>query len=189
MKNERYAITLQNVEAQVIGIKQLGVPYGLVDRRTEPGFVLEDGTALLESEKDENGFYIGGAGMDGTYLRTDRRYEPLHDDNGKVTAFRRMSGYLPRFTGEEQRLISQYAMNTKENLLDDLTAALRVLKQPQLQALFFGTREKLAQIPSAACVRLMADIRAAYKERNEQSIRQRLAAAHKKPTKKRSMER
>ena len=53
----------------VVGIRQTGVPCGLVNRRIEPGYVLANGTVLLESEKDEDGRYIGGAGMEGMYLR------------------------------------------------------------------------------------------------------------------------
>ena len=45
-----------------IDIQQYGVPYGLLYRRTEPGYVLADGTVLLESERDEYGRYRGGAG-------------------------------------------------------------------------------------------------------------------------------
>ena len=55
----------------VVGIRQTGVPCGLVNRRIEPGYVLANGTVLLESEKDEDGRYIGGAGMEGMYLRTN----------------------------------------------------------------------------------------------------------------------
>ena len=94
----------------------MGVPVGYIDRHMESGFVLADGTALLESEKDESGFYVGGAGMDGMFLRTNERYEPVRDENGAVTAFRRMSEYLPRFSAEEQALIFQYGMNTRDNL-------------------------------------------------------------------------
>ncbi len=68
---------LQNVSQQmsdVVKVRQIGVPCGLFEKRTEPGFVLENGTVLLESEKDEQGRYIGGAGMDGMYLRTPERY-------------------------------------------------------------------------------------------------------------------
>jgi len=31
-----------------IAIRQIGVPYGWLYRRTEPGYLLADGTALLE---------------------------------------------------------------------------------------------------------------------------------------------
>ncbi len=40
-----------------VKIKQTGVLCGLYQKRVEPGYVLENGTALLESEKDEQGRY------------------------------------------------------------------------------------------------------------------------------------
>ena len=55
----------------VVGVRQTGVPCGLVNQRMEPGFVLANGVVLLESEKDKYGRYTGGAGMDGMYLRTN----------------------------------------------------------------------------------------------------------------------
>ena len=79
MEHGRYDITLGDVPAEIVEIAQLGVPVGYIDRHMESGFVLADGTALLESEKDESGFYVGGAGMDGMFLRTNERYEPVRD--------------------------------------------------------------------------------------------------------------
>lgn len=38
--------------AEIVGIAQEGVPYGLAGHITEHGFVLENGTVLLESKKD-----------------------------------------------------------------------------------------------------------------------------------------
>ncbi len=35
-----------------ISIVQSGVPCGLFQKRTEPGYLLADGTVLLESERD-----------------------------------------------------------------------------------------------------------------------------------------
>ena len=64
MEHGRYDITLGDVPAEIVEIAQLGVPVGYIDRHMESGFVLADGTALLESEKDESGFYVGGAGME-----------------------------------------------------------------------------------------------------------------------------
>lgn len=177
----RYDITLGEVPGEIVGINQVGVDVGLVDKHTEPGYMLADGSAVLESEKDESGFYIGGAGMDGMFLRTAERYEPIRDDDGTIYAFRRMSAYLTRFTAEEQALIFQYGMNTRDNLVEDLTAALLQLKKvPQVYDLFAGTVKKLNDVPDHACPRLMADIRAAYKGREVQSIRERQQAAKKK---------
>ena len=186
MAEGRYDITLDDVSAEIVGIRQVGVPMGLINQHTEPGYMLENGTALLESEKDEAGFYIGGAGMDGMFLRTVERYEPVRDEDGAVTAFRRMSDYLTHFTAEEQQTIFQYAMNTPEHLIEDLTAALPQLKKaPQVYDLFDSTAKKLRQIPPDKCRRLMADIRAAYKGRSEQVIQERQQAAEKSAKKKR----
>ena len=186
MAEGRYDITLGDVPAEIVEIAQVGVPIGYIDRRMEPGYMLANGTALLESEKDEAGFYIGGAGMDGMFLRTVERYEPVRDEDGAVYAFRRMSEHLTRFTGEEQQTIFQYAMNTPEHLIEDLTAALPQLKKaPQVYDLFDSTAKKLRQIPPDKCRRLMADIRAAYKGRNEQNIQERQRAAEKSAKKKR----
>ena len=128
--------------------------------------------------------------MDGMFLRTAERYEPVRDDEGNIYAFRHMSGYLTRFTAEEQALIFQYGMNTRDNLVEDLAAALPQLKKaPQVYDLFAGTVKKLCAVPEHDCPRLMADIRAAYKGRDEQSIRERQRAAEKSAKKKRSFER
>ncbi|KUJ24717.1 hypothetical protein AR437_13065 [Christensenella hongkongensis] len=63
------------------------ISYGYLNRRKIPGYLLEDGTVLLDDEIDEQGRYIGGAGMDGMYLRTDNLYTPIYDSNGKICAF------------------------------------------------------------------------------------------------------
>ena len=176
----RYNLTLFEVPGEIVGINQVGVTMGLINKHTEPGFMLADGSAVLESEKDEAGFYIGGAGMDGMFLQTPARYEPVRDEDGAVYAFRRMS--------EEQQTIFQYAMNTPEHLIEDLTAALPALrKSPQVYGLFASTLEKLKQVPDHDRERLMADIRAAYKGREQQSIRERQKKAAQK--KRRSLER
>lgn len=112
MDDSRYAMTLDEVSGEIIAIQQRGVPCGLTQSRIEEGYLLQDGTTLLESEKDENGFYIGGAGMDGMYLRTPQRYEPVRNDSGKITAFRLMSSYLARFNSQELEAIFQYGLNT-----------------------------------------------------------------------------
>lgn len=179
MEHGRYDMTLEDVPGMILSIRQTGVPVGLTATHTEPGFLLSDGTALLECEKDENGFYVGGAGMDGMYLKTGRLYEPVRDEDGAVTGFRQMSRFLGTFTGEEQKIIYQYASNTKENLLADLDQVVRVVKQPQLRALFANTRDKLAQVPDPECPRLMSDIRAVYKGRHLQELRERQQNAQK----------
>ena len=76
------------MNAVEIGIVQTGVPCGLIQKRMEPGYMLADGTVLLESERDANGCYKGGAGMDGMYLQTGRLYAPVRGDAGQIRAFR-----------------------------------------------------------------------------------------------------
>ena len=79
-----------------IAIRQAGVPYGWLYRRTEPGYLLADGTALLECERDSAGRYKGGAGLDGVYLHTGRLYVPVLAEDGKIRAFQevRPENYL-----------------------------------------------------------------------------------------------
>lgn len=72
-------------------VQDYGVPYGLkcFGRRTLPGYVLDGGSVLLETERDAKGNYLEGAGMDGMYLKTGRRFAPVkRDGDGKITAFR-----------------------------------------------------------------------------------------------------
>ena len=76
------------MSAAEIGIVQTGVPCGLIQKRMEPGYMLADGTVLLESERDANGCYKGGAGMDGMYLQTGQLYAPVRGDAGQIRAFR-----------------------------------------------------------------------------------------------------
>lgn len=71
-----------------VDIRQNGVPYGYPKERTEPGYLLRDGTALLERERDASGCYIGGAGMDGMYLKTGQLYRPVYSEEGQLLAFR-----------------------------------------------------------------------------------------------------
>lgn len=85
-----------------IGIQQTGVPYGFARRRTEPGYILKDGTALLESERDAAGNYLGGAGMDGMYLKTGKSYAPILDGEGNVRAFREVAPQPPVTKREQQ---------------------------------------------------------------------------------------
>ena len=103
----------------VVGIRQTGVPCGLVNRRIEPGYVLANGTVLLESEKDEDGRYIGGAGMEGMYLRTNERYEPLPGPDGKPLAFRRVGPHsvLEHLKAhEKQEKIRQKPKETRRDM-------------------------------------------------------------------------
>ena len=192
MGNDRYQMTLEEIPGIILDIRQKGALMGTSTNRIESGYLLSNGTALLENEKDENGFYVGGNYVNGEYLKSQERYEPVRNKDGAITGFRQMSAYLHQFSGEEQKLIFQYALNTKNNLLEDLEQILKIVKNHQLRQLVSGTCEKLARIPDRECIRLMADIRATYKERNLESIRQRQKAAQRKPAmrkRKRSLER
>ena len=192
MGNDRYQMTLEEIPGIILDIRQKGALMGTSTNRIESGYLLSNGTALLENEKDENGFYVGGNYVNGEYLKSQERYEPVRNKDGAITGFRQMSAYLHQFSGEEQKLIFQYALNTKNKLLEDLEQILKIVKNQQLRQLVSGTCEKVARIPDRECIRLMADIRAAYKERNLESIRQRQKAAQRKPAmrkRKRSLER
>ena len=89
---ELQTVSHRELMEPVVEIAQAGVPCGLPgqSQRMEPGFVLKNGSVLLESEKDGRGLYIGCAGMDGMYLRTQERYEPIQNNSGKILAFRRV---------------------------------------------------------------------------------------------------
>lgn len=192
MGNDRYQMTLEEIPGIILDIRQKGALMGTSTNRIESGYLLSNGTALLENEKDENGFYVGGNYVNGEYLKSQERYEPVRNKDGAITGFRQMSAYLHQFSGEEQKLIFQYALNTKNKSLEDLEQILKIVKNQQLRQLVSATCEKLAIIPDRECIRLMADIRAAYKERNLESIRQRQKAAQRKPAmrkRKRSLER
>ena len=174
MGNDRYQMTLEEMPGIILGIQQKGALMGTSTNRIESGYLLSNGTALLENEKDENGFYVGGNYVNGEYLKSQERYEPVRNEDGAIIGFRQMSAY------------------TKNNLLEDLEQILKIVKNQQLRQLVSGTCEKLARITDRECIRLMADIRAAYKERNLESIRQRQKAAQRKPAmrkRKRSLER
>jgi len=73
-----------------IPVKATAVPMGLpgVNRRTVGCYVMSDGTVLLENERDTQGRYYGGAGMDGMYLRTPRLFTPVKNESGEIRAFR-----------------------------------------------------------------------------------------------------
>ena len=105
MMDDLFTVTHAELMADIVGIQQTGVPYGLFNRRIEPGYVLKNGTVLLESEKDGAGRYIGGAGMDGMYMRTNERYEPLPGLDGKPRAFRRVdrNSVLEKLKAQEKQ--------------------------------------------------------------------------------------
>lgn len=71
-------------------IREREVPCGLVEQRMEPGYILWNGTVLLESERDDSGCYRAGGGLDGMYLRTPELYRPSYTDDGRLWAFRQV---------------------------------------------------------------------------------------------------
>ena len=60
MGNDRYQMTLEEIPGIILDIRQKGALMGTSTNRIESGYLLSNGTALLENEKDENGFYVGG---------------------------------------------------------------------------------------------------------------------------------
>lgn len=146
MGNDRYQMTLEEIPGIILDIQQKGVLMGTSTNRIESGYLLSNGTALLENEKDENGFYVGGNYVNGEYLKSQERYEPVRNKDGAITGFRQMNAYLHQLSGEEQKLIFQYALNTKNNLLEDLEQILKIVKNQQLRQLVSGICEKLAII-------------------------------------------
>lgn len=72
-----------------VAVTSYEIPMGIegLNRRMVPGYLLENGFVLLESERDECGNYIGGAGMDGMYLRTGYKFTPVAFDRDKVSTF------------------------------------------------------------------------------------------------------
>jgi hypothetical protein len=90
-----------------IPIKERELPMGLpgVNRRMISGFMLANGFVLLESERDPQGRYYGGAGMDGMYLRTPHIFTPVRDASCKIRAFREVLSkpYKSPKRGEPER--------------------------------------------------------------------------------------
>lgn len=109
MGNDRYQMTLEEVPGTIFSAQQEGVLMGTSTKCIESGYLLSNGTVLLESEKDENGFYVGGDYGNGEYLKSQERYEPVRNEDGAITGFRQMSAYLHQFSRDEQKLIFQYA--------------------------------------------------------------------------------
>ena len=56
MGNDRYQMTLEEVLGTILSVRQEGVLMGISTKCIVSGYLLSNGTVLLESEKDENGF-------------------------------------------------------------------------------------------------------------------------------------
>lgn len=175
MEENRYTNTLAEVPAQMVKIERVGVPMGLIRKRTENGYVLSDGCAVMDSSRDANGFYIGGAGMDGMYLATENRYEPVFNDDGCITAFRQINSYVLNFSPEQQALITQYALNTRKHLVQDLTKLTSAVLPAQSAALVKETINMLGYIPDEPCRQMMADLYWVYRERDFRFLQEKLA--------------
>jgi len=85
------ALTRQGPEIDIV---QSGVPCG--QEQLEPGFLLADGTTLLESERDSFGRYRGGTGMGWKYLQTEKLYAPIRDMDGQINAFQEVKSVTTR---------------------------------------------------------------------------------------------
>ena len=74
---------------QFAAITDFSVTIGLpgVNQRKEPGYVLDNGLVLMESERDSQGNYKAGAGMEGMFLQTGRVFEPIRYPDGEILAF------------------------------------------------------------------------------------------------------
>lgn len=87
------ALTVQGTE---LGVLHCGVICGSALGRTEPGYVLADGSVLLESERDSFGRWRCGTGMTGTYTETGQLYAPVRDADSIVRAFQEVKPVMAR---------------------------------------------------------------------------------------------
>ena len=88
-----------------------------MEKHTEPGYLLADGTALLENERDGFGRYRGGAGMDGMYLQTGRLYAPVRGVDGQIKAFQEVKPVMAKereaaFLAGQGDAIALYCLKT-----------------------------------------------------------------------------
>lgn len=74
-----------------IAVAQSGVPGNPDQGWAEPGFILADGTVLLESERDSFGRYRSDAGMN-----TGRLYAPVREKDGRIRAFQEVKPVTAR---------------------------------------------------------------------------------------------
>lgn len=84
-----HAFAEVGLREQFAAITDFSVTIGLpgVNQRQEPGYVLDNGLVLMESERDSQGNYKAGAGMDGMFLQTGRIFEPIRYPDGEILAF------------------------------------------------------------------------------------------------------
>lgn len=65
------------------------IPCSLSGRFCETGYRLCDHTILLSSERDAEGNYYGGVGIQGMFLRTGIVYRPIYDEHLGLIGFRK----------------------------------------------------------------------------------------------------
>lgn len=96
-------------------IREREIPYGMWEQRIEPGYILWNGTVLLESERDDSGCYWAGGGLDGMYLRTPELYRPSYTDDGRLWAFRQV-----RPTPENYLATTEMSVEGNYNQIDGI---------------------------------------------------------------------
>lgn len=164
MSENRYTNTLSEMPAHIVSIVES-------DKHTfhhSEGFLLENGCMLLHTQKYRSGFYAGGNyDTDGKFHSNADFYEPVYDDERNVIAFRLIDNAIRKFSLMEIVLISQFALNTKANLMDDLTQFRK--SEPlgeELDEIVRNTVLKLSSLSDDQCRQLMADVYWAFRERN-----------------------
>lgn len=81
---------LEPVGKEIGIIKAGGIPCGLVYKHEMEGFELQDHTILLQKERDAYGNFYSGLSLDGMMVKTPQMYAPVVNEQGEITAFRRM---------------------------------------------------------------------------------------------------
>ena len=69
---------------------EVTVPSSFSARQMEHGYRLSNGTLLMTSQRDAEGYYLGAVGLDGIYLRTGTRFQPVYDEHRHIQAFRKV---------------------------------------------------------------------------------------------------
>lgn len=82
-----------------------------------------------------------------------------------------------KFTNSELEMIYQYAAPTKEETLAGLKEIVPVIKDTLTRVIVENTIDKLMKIPEPECSRFIADTKARFLEKRDNSIRRRLAEA------------
>lgn len=83
-----------------------------------------------------------------------------------------------KFTNSELEMIYQYAAPTKEETLAGLKEIVPVIKDTLTRVIVENAIDKLMKIPEPECSRFIADTKAYFLEKRDNSIRRRLAEAN-----------